>query len=277
MIPSAILMTCLLGVARAQDDAAPTHHAPPPDGVEPEAEAPPALHAPVPRVEDPAADSEPALDPDPLLSAEARRERMKAYGAGRLELRSWSAPRHGTASVAVGWSWGWWPWHPWAWGPTMGIRYRPVPGGDWAVFQDQQQLTVPGYLEIVGDDLRLASLQTDLKRTGRSRGVGVGVTIAGVGATAAGFIGMNGASSYDEYYAWSTLGVSGIITALVGLSVHGNASARAHNLEHSFPYTVTYDETRSQVHTHNQALRDELGLPGEPAEPLPDKRPPRRR
>ena len=247
LLPTLVMGLCL-GVASAQDPR-PTHHAPPPElGEEPALQPEPPRHA---------------APPEPLASEPLRLssvEQLRAYRVQHLDLRvasTWdgaSPSYHGTVS------WGWWPYHGWGWWPSIGVRVPPAGYAGWAVYQGPRRLTVPTYLETVGDSLRLAALDNELRRADLTRKVGLGTSGVGLAAMAVSLVGMDGARTYQDFRGWSSLGTGGILTAVVGVIVYSSAANRTRRLEGDFSSTVVYEETQAQVDAYNERLRLELGL-----------------
>ncbi len=248
LVPT-ILLYLSLGAATAQEGT-PTHHAPPPELADEPALVPAApLHAPPPSSE-----PQPPSAPDP-----GHLEALMAFRRDHLDLRV-SPGWRSTTVVSTGISWGWWPYHGWGFWPSFGVSV-PVHGyADWAVFQGPAPLSVPAYLETVGDELRLAALETELRRTGIRSKVGVGTGALGVAALVASVVGMREARSPETFQAWSALGTGGILTAVTGAMVYSSASNRAGRLERDFSATVEHDDAQAQVQAYNEQLRLALGL-----------------
>jgi hypothetical protein len=268
-------MTSPLALALALSLASPVASAQ--DGVD-------ARHAPLPPD---AEEADPALQradppPPPQATAEAledaRVDALMAFRNRHLAIRSYTSWRGGGATVVHGgWGWGG-PYRGWGLGTSYVIREPREPVHDWAVFQGVQQLDVPGFLDVVGDDLRLAALQDDMRRANRNSRIGYGVGAAGLAATVAGFFGSVWAEDEQQLITWNTVSAGGICAALVGTIAGGSASSRAQRLQLDFRSTVGFEDSQRQVDAYNEQLRQELGLSKPDAyRVLTDEPPPRRR
>jgi hypothetical protein len=242
-----LLMALSLGVVSAQQ-ATPTHHAPPPGGSDEPVELPVApVHAPPPEL---------ALEQVRVPPV----EQIMAFRQRHLDLRVAAGFAGSTTHFRGSLSWGWWPYHGWGWWPSFAVGVSPAGYPDWAVYQGPRRLDVPSYLEIVGDPLRLAALDSDLRRTDLTRKVGLGTSAAGLAAMAVSLVGMDGARTQQDFRSWSSLGTGGVLTAVVGVMVYSSAANRSRRLEADYSYTVEHAETQAQVDAYNEGLRLELGL-----------------
>jgi hypothetical protein len=270
-LPTVFVLLSSLGGPRAEE-APPTHHAPAP-GEDPALEEP-ALVGPAQARPAPTAVGEP-----PGLSGEERFEALMRFRHDHLDLRGTTRWSGGGATVIHGgWGWGWgphWGWG-WGWSPSVVIRDPLEPQHDWAVFQGVQRLTVPAYLDEVGDQLRLAALEQDLRRTHRRQVVGYGVGGTGMAATVVSFVAAAWSETEGELMLWNTVATGGLCAALVGTMVGSSAASRGRRLQTDFPHTVSYDDTQAQVDAYNERLREELGLTRADAYEVITERPPRR-
>ena len=280
MILTTALTLALHGLAPAQQDDAGAHHAPPPEPVvEDEADT----ASPPPPPPPPLAPVTPAAAPPvagPTVDGEERFEALMQFRHQHLDIRGSTRWRGGGATVVHGgWGWGWsGPYHGWGWGwsPSVVVRQPLEPEHGWAVFQGVQRLSVPGYLEVVGDSVRLAALEDDLRRAGLNRKIGYGFGGAGLAATVVGFVAGAWSDSQQELMAWSTVTTAGICTALIGTLAGSSAASREQRLQGDFRVTVPYEDTRAQVDDYNEQLRQDLGLSKGDAYRVLTEQPPRR-
>ena len=226
--------------------------------------AAPITHAPPPG---------PVEDPESSAQGFAHPEAVAAFRDQHLDLRGSSQWRGGSEVVSLPYfGWSTYRGVGWGVGASTVLRGSVEPRGEWAVFQGIQRLSVPSYLELVGDDLRHNALQADIAQATRRGKVGYGVAAAGVVALVAGYFGASTASTPEELGAWNGVTLGGVC-ALVGGALGGNsASSRARRLEIDFRSTVAFDDTCAQVDTYNETLRDGLGLsPAEAARVLTEQ------
>jgi hypothetical protein len=272
MTPASILLLLLASTDLLAEDAAELRHAPVPG------DAPAAENGEAPSAADGHASPPPAIpaSTSPILTGEARFEALMRFRHEHLAIRGSTSWTGGGATVIHGgWGWGWGPHFGWGWSPSVVIRDPVEPRHEWAVYQGVQRLGVPGYLEEVGDQLRLNALEQDLRRTGRRQTVGYGVGVAGLAATVVGFVAAAWAENEQELVLWNTVATGGLCAGLVGTLAGSSAASRARRLQSDYPYTVSYDDTRDQVDAYNESLRKELGLSRQDAYEVITERPPR--
>lgn len=271
ILPSTLLLLLSTGIAAAQDQGGTTHHAPSPELGGEELEVQPATALPEP----PAALS-PVQAPG-LLDPDQRFDALMSFRHQHLDIRGSTRWQGGGATVLHG-SWGWGPYHGWGWGwgPSVVIRQPLEPDNDWAVYQGVKRLSVPSYLEQVGDQLRLSALEQDIQRTSRNEKIGYGVGGVGAAATVVGFVASAWAESHQELMTWNTVATGGICAAVVGVMAGSSAASRGRRLQTDFRATVAYDDTRAQVDDYNERLRRELGLSKADVYRVLTEQPPRR-
>lgn len=197
---------------------------------------------------------------DPVLVDRTRA--LSAFRTRQLQLRGYRYYTGGGATVVhTGWGWGYGRYGGPAWGlGTSYLLHDPlIPHDSWAVFQGAQRMTVPAYLELVGDP----NARDFAKRIRRNRDATQGlvaVALSGAAAAIVGSIGRGTARTYDEARGWNLVSGLGVVFVSVGL-IGGNAtSGRARRLRFEFPETLTYSSVAEQIDVYNESLRTELGL-----------------
>lgn len=130
----------------------------------------------------------------------------------------------------------------------------------WAVFQGPERLSVPVYLDKVGDTARLQDLE---KRVRSNRTASTSLFVlggAGVATSLVGLIGVDSATTEEQYLAWSAVSTSGVLAMVVGFVGGSFPASKARKLQYSAPHTLTLEEVEAAVRGYNGALREELGL-----------------
>lgn len=188
---------------------------------------------------------------------------LRRYDEERLQLRGYRWTSGGTVIVYRGW-WGWGGRYGLPWGPagTYVIVNPAEEHRTWAVFQGSHRLTVPAYLEEV-DDPGATGFQARIQRSrGTSQGLAA-VGAAGLAAALVGGFGSRTAETYGDARDWGLVTNVGWLTASVGVVGSLVASANTVRLRYDFTSTQDFEDVERRVREHNEALRDELGLPRE--------------
>ncbi len=264
MTPITLTLPALLGLstaALAQDsdhDSEPGEPLAIPIGEEPaESHAP----APLPPAERPgplAIPNGPPGHKQPPMSPQ-KLQALRDYEAQRLQIRGETEVR--TEAVPVfgwGWSWGWrGRYHPHT---TVGVAYAPVgTSRGWGIYQGPDRLSTIDALTVAGDS-RLAGVeQTISRKRNTARGW---YTVAGVGGAAAvsSVFGRAWADTPAEYNTWTTVGVVGGISTVVGLVAGAGPSSDARALQDVPARSMSLSEARAMVDRYNDGLRQRLGL-----------------
>jgi hypothetical protein len=255
-------------VAQAQDEV---HHAPVPGGDG-------AVDQPFEHHAAPPSPSEDEPEPPPA-ARQASMQALTAFRRQHLAIRSYARWEGGGATVIHGGWGGWGPYHHLGWGlgTSYVIRDPAHQTHDWAVFRGDQRLSVPAYLEEVGDTARLGGLQRDIERAELSHHVGYGVGLAGAATLLVAMVGVRSAQDLEGYQTWNSVALGGVLAGVGGVMVGSHGNSKAQRLRADFRSTVDYDAVQEQVDAYNERLRGELGLsPAEAFRELSDEERPGR-
>jgi hypothetical protein len=149
----------------------------------------------------------------------------------------------------------------WGWTTEMSVQRPRVWGPDsWLVYQGRQGLTVPSYLERVGDQTAASALQDRIRKSRRAATAWYVLAGAGGAASLVGVFGMDGANNRKQYLTWSAVSTSGIAVGVVGLIAGSGPSSRARRYELDPSMTLDQSTEEVRIRTHNEALRTELEL-----------------
>jgi hypothetical protein len=197
--------------------------------------------------------------PEALRTSEDLKGAM-SFRSGHLEIRtitSWSGG--GSMVIHEGYRWG-----PPGPGPRWGVGFSTVVGSPmvpehaWAVFQGPTRLSVPAYLDLVGDPRG-----DDVRRRIRSnRTAGTVLATVGVVGIATVVTGLVGASTADfpaERREWNNVGLAGVGGIVVGFTGASIANGSARRLQSDYGQ-LGWEPTRTQVDEYNEKLRSQLGL-----------------
>ncbi|MFH1464169.1 MAG: hypothetical protein ABIO70_07270 [Pseudomonadota bacterium] len=240
------------------------HHAPPPlmEEAAPEAPAvaaPPAAAAPVP------------------VTSDQRFGAMLAFRQRHLDLRGFTRWEGGGAVVLhSGWGWGG-PWWHSGFGTSYVIPTAPDRVDDWGVYRGPTRLTIPGYLEAIGDDGGSRALQGSIAHAQRTSSAFYTAGGVGLAATLVGFLGAASARDIDTFHTWNVVSTAGLLVGITGVVVGRGQAGRARRMTHDYSGTLDYGEAQAQVDTYNEQLRLELGLSEADVYPILTEQAPRRR
>ena len=194
--------------------------------------------------------------PTPLRSSP---QAMKAFDDQHLQIRSWSWYAPPRFALHMSW-WGGGPGLRWGVGSTLPVFGSIPPGHAWAVYEGEHRLTVPDYLDRVGDEARKYSLEDDLRRARTWSNVWAGTGAVGIATTIVAVMGMETARSHDAYAQWSLVGSCGLVGMLVGVLGYDDANSRQTRLTYDFGMNLQPDEAQATVESYNRKLQAELGL-----------------
>ena len=255
-------LTLLSGLAVAQEAPAPAPGpaAPTDDAVVDRPLAIPA-HAPSPA----ASLAQPAGPPQPPASPE-RLKLLRTYRQQRLVVRGETEIRQGpTTAWTTGWGYG--GYGGWSgyyggmgWGSTTMISNPVWTTRTWGVYQGPERLSTPAFLEEAGQLTKANELSTTIsKKRKQAKGW---YTVAGVGAAGilTGIVGMGQAQNAESYYTFNAVSLGGVGLVVSGLMGGSFPSAKASQLARYPSMSVSAEEAQEYVDTHNDRLRDELGL-----------------
>ncbi len=128
----------------------------------------------------------------------------------------------------------------------------------WAVYQDFIRLTVPDFLEIAGRSQEAIEMKERIDLLERKSRKGTMTGLTGMAITLGGMMALS-SDPQSQPASLTTLG--GVLVMTGGFLAGGIPRARAHRLQYTYPATLTPQETRSLVDTHNEKLQQELRLP----------------
>lgn len=172
-----------------------------------------------------------------------------------------------TTVFQTGWGFGpgahWWGWG-WNAGSVVTVG-TPRIEERWAVFEGAQRLSVPAYLDAIGE----RELALDLgKRIDRSRRASTGLQAVGWVAVLGGVIttvvGAN-ADTFEDSRQLTAIGLGVSGAGLVSLLVGNGQRNRARRLTFDYDQTQSFDDVRGQVRDYNTDLMQRLGLTPEQA------------
>jgi hypothetical protein len=233
------------------------------------------LHAPPPPEEEAPPTTEPAAETGP----EARYPALLAFRQRHLDLRGYTSLVGGGAVVVdSGWGWGWGgPWWHGGFGTSYIIPMSRERVDDWAVYRGSSRLTIPAYLDAVGDETGSRALQGSITRAERTSRTFYAVGGVGLAATVVGFLGAVSARDTGTFHTWNVVSTAGLVAGITGVVVGRGQSGRAARLGHDFSGTLDHEETQSQIDAFNEQLRVELGLTRADVYPILTGEPARRR
>ena len=206
-----------------------------------------------------------AFGPPPPMSA-AQLQALTQYREQRLSVRP-ETELHGGGAVVVGGGYGGM-YRP---GPYGGVHVGwAVPGvvlsdpvtaeQTWAVYQGPTRLDAPEFLRAAGETGRADALDRDIKRAKRASAAWLGVAGAGAVMAVTGVMGLGVTGDPDINRMYNNLMVGGAGVAAVGLVGSSFPSARARELSHDLPASISLAEAQAMAAKHNDALRQQLGL-----------------
>ena len=218
------------------------------------------VHAPLPDAPPPTVEAAPEPVPEPVPAPPVR---LGDYYAQRLQIQPvWAFGPSNGPHVRVGWGFGGYRPHG-AWHVGVGV---PVvspglnPSQPWAVYQEQRRLTVPEYLNTVGDTARYGSLTHDLRQARTWSNVWLATAGAGAVTVVAGFVSAAAATNpidYNTAVNVSSLGGLALLGGLVGRSL---SLGHAYELENDYKSTLSLPDVQSGVDAYNDGLRQQMGL-----------------
>jgi hypothetical protein len=231
-------------------------------------------HAPPPPEE-----ALPAAVPAAGSGSEAHFAALLSFRQRHLDLRGFARWEGGDAVVLhSGWGWGWGgPWWHGGFGTSYVIPTARERVDDWAVFRGTTRLTIPAYLDAVGDEGGSRALQGSIARAERSSRALYAVGGAGLAATVIGFFGAASARDIDTFHAWNVVSTAGLVAGISGVVVGRGQSGRAQRLGHDFSGTLDVQETQTRIDAYNEQLRLDLGLSQGDVYPVLSEEPARRR
>jgi hypothetical protein len=158
-----------------------------------------------------------------------------------------------------------------SWRDGITFRHWQVAGEDgdaplvrattWAVYEGENRLSVPDYLQRVGRVEESVKLRGRVKRLTLVSNVTFGVGTAG-GVTAVGGFAASALSGGDQdRYVMANTALSVGVGALVaGLVTSHVTASRAARLRHDYAQTLSQSEVVGEVVAYDDALRKEIGL-----------------
>lgn len=161
--------------------------------------------------------------------------------------------------LGSGWGWGPLPWRGYTWTPTSVVQSPPEIYESWAIYRGPQRLSVPQFLESVGQPLEAVALERRIRRNSTTGKVFGGLAVLGLAAGLGGIVGSFVDTPIGQP-TWTTVGLSGLGTSLVSSIVSGATGSRANKLASDFTETQDLGRVQEQVRDYNEELRNELGL-----------------
>ena len=256
--------------AAAQD--APDRQPPPasPDAPEPpEADDPP-LALPVDQVHAPAPERAPAAEPEQPLAIPGHRapprsaaqlQALRQYQRERVSVNTEVNFRVSGPPASVGVGFGG-PWHGMYWGMRVSNPYVYT-SRTHATYQGTTRLDVDDFLGTVGaGDLR-SNLERDILNANRATTTWNVLAGVGVATIVAGYMGMSEASharDEDAYYRYSSVALGGTGLTSGGLIGSSGTSSRAFRLRRYPSESIGVTQAEELADTHNNQLRQQLGL-----------------
>lgn len=201
---------------------------------------------------------------------------LAAYQSRAVSIRSYRT-YSGGAGRMVGWGYGWPGWgNPYVGMSTMYVIRDPlIPQDHWAVYQGNDRLTVPMWMDLADAPEERDDLRRRIRRTRGWHGAFVTLAVAGAVTAVGASYGSQAATTYDQYDDWN-LAISGGLTALAGgIAGAYGTGVHARTLRYDFDRTQDLGRTWMLVDEHNARVRSELGLTPADTAPFDEPPPPR--
>ena len=248
-------------IAAAQDT--PARETP---GSDQDAESPLALpvdqvHAPVPEApaQQPSSSGRPLAIPGRPSTSAARLQALKQYQRERIGIGTEVQFHASGPPVSVGFGG---PWYGLRWGMVVSNPYLYT-SSTHGIYKGTVRMDVPTFLGEVGQSELQYSLQQDILRANRYTTVWNVVTGIGVTGLVVGAVGMSAAWDVREYYSYSNMASTGLLTTITGLIGSSITSSKSVRLRRYPSASVGVDEAERLADAHNEQLRQELGLSAE--------------
>lgn len=157
--------------------------------------------------------------------------------------------------------------NPYSWGGGVYVTQDPISvTRSWAVYKGPSRMDVPTYLQLTHEDEHYKDLTGRIQRTRILGYTYYGAAVAGIAAIVVGAAGVNLAEAEDEKTRWSTVGVIGVGTTIVGLIGGSLPMANARSLQTEYSRArIDIASAQAAIDAENEALRVELGLTPEQA------------
>jgi|GEM_PF-1275648 len=182
---------------------------------------------------------------------------LVVYGNRRLSVRSQT---HYEGGGYTAYSRSFFPLTPFlGFGTTYVVQNPVTEYKTWSVYQGSQRLTVPVYLEVIGDLEQAAVLRRKIKHRQVGSGVLLGVAAGGIVTAMAGGMTYLFARNSAEAYGGVGMSVGGAVAAILSFGGAWGLAVDGRRLRWDFP-SVLDRGIQQQVRDTNEALRTELGL-----------------
>lgn len=214
------------------------------------------VHAPVPE-----STEQPLAIPGRSSSAPRSADRLQAlkqYQRERIGIGTEVQFHAAGPPVTVGFGG---PWYGMRWGMVVANPYVHT-SRTHSIYKGTVRMEVPSFLGEVGQSDLQHSLQQDILRANRFTTAWNVVTGIGVAGLVVGSVGMSAAwdARSPDYYSYSTMASTGLLTTLTGLLGSSITSAKSIRLRRYPSASIGVDEAERMADAHNDQLRQDLGL-----------------